>query len=114
MIPDTVRALVDVANERVRQVRLWGEQYHDPWAWYSILGEEVGEVGRELSDALGGLPHGDSKYPRRGSLNVAKYRMELVHVAAVAVAAIETLDGRQLVFEHHVDVNDDPFLTKLP
>lgn len=83
--------LADISIERLRQDRLWGEQNHSPWAWYPILGEEFGEVGKELADALGGLPH-SSGIPRSGALDIAKYRTELIHTAAVAAAAVEALD----------------------
>lgn len=73
-------ALSSVLNERARQIDLWGAQNHGPWAWLPILTEEVGEVAKELADA------------RLSDFRRAEYRKELVHVAAVAVAAIEALD----------------------
>lgn len=67
--------LKDVKAERVRQNILWGRQDHNPDRWLTILVEEVGEVAKAIQE-------GDKK----------NYREELVQVAAVAVAAIESLD----------------------
>lgn len=51
-----------------------GEQNHHPYKWLSILGEEVGECHKAILE---------------GSL--LNYRDELIQVAAVAVAMIESL-----------------------
>jgi NTP pyrophosphatase (non-canonical NTP hydrolase) len=74
--------LLDVAAERVRQNGLWGRQDHAPKKWLAILVEEVGEVAAEIitDAAIVGTTEGDM------------YREELVHVAAVAVAAVESYD----------------------
>jgi hypothetical protein len=74
-----------VHAERVRQDGLWGEQNHDPSTWNEILGEEVGEVDK----AILGI-----KFPRgqTGDELLDAYRTELIHVAAVAVAAVESLE----------------------
>lgn len=77
-----MKTLREVNAERIRQDSLWGEQNHEPGVWYAILGEEVGEVGRELAEAGTGAREFDG----------AAYRMELVQVAAVAVAAIQAYD----------------------
>ena len=80
----TLAVLGDVAVERARQDAKWGEQNHTALYWYAVLGEEYGEVGEALLDYVdepgGGVAHEDH------------YREELIHVAAVAVATIETLD----------------------
>jgi hypothetical protein len=80
----TELVLEDVRLERVRQDEKWGEQNHTAEHFYVILGEEFGEVGEEIldMDILG-----EDSYASRKA-----YRTELVHVAAVAVAAIEKLD----------------------
>jgi|SRR5579859_6031151 len=49
---------------------------------YTVLGEEVGEIGHELNGGIG-----VGKWPNRDRL-----RKELVEVAAVCVAWIEALD----------------------
>lgn len=65
----------DVLKERERQDKKWGPQNHHPERWIIILIEEVGEAGKDLleGDAFG-------------------YRKEMVQVAAVALAAIESFD----------------------
>jgi hypothetical protein len=65
----------DVAKERTSQDRKWGVQNHTPERWLVILGEEYGEACKE---ALEG--------------NLDAYRHELVQTAAVAMAAIDSLD----------------------
>ena len=62
-----------IRNERSRQEAKWGQQNHDPLLWLAILGEEVGEANKAAIEGEGG-----------------KYCKELVEVAAVAVAAVES------------------------
>lgn len=74
----TRRAVFSVLMERGRQDVKWGaggSQSLELWA--TILGEEYGEICRAIL---------------KGDLHDA--REELVHVAAVAVAAIEDVDRR--------------------
>jgi len=68
MILDEVKEHRDIQN------RLWGEQNHVPHEWLAILVEEIGEVAKAIVE---------------GTDN---YRTELLQVAAVAVAAIESWD----------------------
>jgi NTP pyrophosphatase (non-canonical NTP hydrolase) len=70
--------LSEIKEERKRQDKKWGEQNHHPLIWNNILGEEYGEVCKATIEAT------ENDY--------SKYRKELVEVAAVAVAAIESLD----------------------
>ena len=70
--------------ERFRQEDKWGEQNHSPEWWMQILMEEVGEVAKALLEA---------KFGHQGSL--VKYRKEMIHVAAVAVAAIESYNRNE-------------------
>lgn len=79
----TQRVLRDVLAERGRQLERWGEQRHSPPVWLAILTEEVGEVAKEIADAWAGAD----------ILDAEAYRDELIQVAAVAVAAIESIDG---------------------
>ena len=67
--------LEEIKSERQKQDSKWGEQNHATLKWNAILGEEVGEVAKSILE-------GDLK----------NYREELIQVAAVAVAAIESLD----------------------
>lgn len=71
----TIRALLDVSDERRRQNAKWGEQNHPLDTWITVLVEEVGEAAQ---DVLKG--------------RIGECRQELVQVAAVAVAAIEFID----------------------
>ena len=76
--------LEEIGQERDRQVSLWGEQNHDPFKWLAILGEEYGEACKAA------LEQHFPAYPR-----TSNYREELIQVAAVAVAAIDSLDRRE-------------------
>jgi NTP pyrophosphatase (non-canonical NTP hydrolase) len=80
--PQLVAVLRDVVKERQRQDAKWGPQDHHPVWWMSILMEEVGEAAQEVL----ALKFGDAA-KARGDL-----REELLHVAAVAVSAVEALD----------------------
>ncbi len=71
-------ALSNVLYERKRQDAKWGEQNHPPLLWLAILGEEFGEACKAAIEP--------------GCLPLIKYRDEMVHVAAVALAAVESFD----------------------
>lgn len=62
-----------IQAERDKQDKMWGEQNHGKYEWLTILIEEVGEAAESA------LENHDSNYIK-----------ELVQVAAVAVAAIES------------------------
>jgi NTP pyrophosphatase (non-canonical NTP hydrolase) len=74
------QAIADVLTERARQDAKWGEQNLDPFAYLTVLVEEVGEFARAVIDMNWGGP-------AAGSL-----RAEAVQVAAVALAIVECLD----------------------
>jgi len=76
-------ALEDIQKERDSQDARWGQQNHDPLTWLAILGEEVGEVNKAALEATFGSIY-------NGSWD--DYRTELVQVAAVAIAMIESFD----------------------
>jgi NTP pyrophosphatase (non-canonical NTP hydrolase) len=78
----TFNVLHDVACERARQNAKWGERSYSPECWLAVLMEEVGEAAQEVL----GLRLGEAA-KAHGDL-----RKELLHVAAVAVCAIENLD----------------------
>lgn len=69
----------DIRLERAKQNAKWGVQNHNPARWLAILVEEVGEVAKAIVE--------DRSFDVRN---------ELVQVAAVAVAAIESLDRNEL------------------
>lgn len=68
-------ALDEVAAERGKQDAEWGPQDHGPFLWLTIAGEEFGEAARAALDG-----------------RAEAYRLELIHLAAVVVAAVESLD----------------------
>lgn len=70
-----MNVLEEIKVERLKQDAKWGEQNHELLKWNAILGEEFGEVSKAILE-------GDSE----------NYRNELIQVAAVAVAAIESFD----------------------
>lgn len=76
----TDAVLQEVHEERKSQDDKWGEQNHSPLEWLSILTEEVGEVARGINNA------------HFGGASYDNYREELIQVAAVAAAAVESLD----------------------
>lgn len=68
-------AIKQILDERARQDEKWGEQNHHPIGWIAIAAEELGEAAKEALEQ-----------------HYQSYRIELIQVAAVAVAAIESLD----------------------
>lgn len=80
------KPLDDVLAERKRQDGKWGEQNHAPEIWLAILGEEVGEASREV------LEYKFASEVSQFDEHFKKYRKEMVQVAAVALAAIESFD----------------------
>jgi len=75
----------EIYQERQRQLDRWGFQNHKPIEWLSILMEEVGEVSHEALEN-----HFTDFYPPH---SLDDYRKELIQVAAVCVAMIESLDN---------------------
>lgn len=74
------RVLKLVRAEREEQIAAWGPQGHTPLEWYPRLGEEFGEVGKALAE-------GEIK-----EFDVANYREECIHTAAVAMAMVQCID----------------------
>lgn len=75
----SISAIFDeIKSERWRQEEKWGEENHHPPVYYSLLQEEAGEVAKAINE-------GNSK----------SYREELIHLAAVAVAMIESFDRKR-------------------
>lgn len=75
--------LTEVAAECGRQDAKWGQQDHSPERWFAILGEEFGEVAREVTKWIP---------PRDRAPDAANYRQELIQLAAVAVRMVECFD----------------------
>ncbi|MCP4439623.1 MAG: hypothetical protein GY810_11830 [Aureispira sp.] len=80
------KILSQIQAERQRQLEKWGEQNHSPIEWCAILGEEVGEVNKAALESHFKHPNAD----------IEEYRKELVQVAAVAVAMLQSLDRNEL------------------
>ena len=81
MINHTDSVLSEVKEERSLQNLAWGEQDHNPFYWLAVLVEEVGEVAEALV--------------RGHETTIQDYRHELIQVAAVSIAAIESWDRQQ-------------------
>ena len=78
-----------IRHERVNQEAKWGIQNHAPIEWLAILMEEVGEVSREALEY-----HFHKFYKADGQLE--RYEKELIQVAAVALAMLESLSRNEL------------------
>lgn len=85
--------LAEIGRERERQIEKWGVQTLDPPVWLMVLGEEVGEANQAALEHL--FPVLDKGAAQYGPKTLEAYRTELVQVAAVAVAAIESLDRQR-------------------
>lgn len=93
--------LKQISDERTRQDEKFGEQrMHSPAEWLMILGEEVGEANQAALEAHFWNHKGINLKPLDRLSRLEKYRKELIQVAAVAVAAIETLDNGELHPDH--------------
>ncbi len=90
MLEKTGAVLAEILAERQRQDTKWGAQNHAPEVWLMVLAEEVGEANQAVFETL--FPTYDKRAAQRGPRTLAEYRQELIQVAAVAVAAIESLD----------------------
>lgn len=94
----------EIDKERNNQVIKWGDQKHSTTRWVSILTEEVGEVAKEANDATARYDmHRDlTGATRRSQIEMLnRYRMEMIQVTAVAIAAIED-------FDKNMDLSEDP------
>lgn len=87
-VETTSGVLLEVMKERQRQQLKFGVQNHDPFTWLSILGEEVGEANNA---ALEGHVWKSGHRSKNWS-SLDNMREELVQVAAVAVAMVESID----------------------
>jgi len=72
----------EIISERKRQDLIYGNQENHPLSkWVSILTEEVGSVAKQAN-----------LFEERGNeLNLRKYELEIIQVAAVALAMLESL-----------------------
>jgi hypothetical protein len=97
----------EVLVERCKQELKWGEQNHEPILWCAILGEEVGEVNKAALEAkfeiinafretLSIMEFDEASFREKMNEHYKGLREELIQVAAVAVAFVESLDRNQL------------------
>lgn len=94
-----LKILNEIAAERQRQDAKWGEQNWNPVEWVAILGEEFGEVSKE---ALEWYFTNKKELPKSSFTEINEfsrlknYRNELIQVAAVALAMIQSLERNEL------------------
>jgi hypothetical protein len=87
----TLHAIRCVTDERGRQLQKWGVQNHSPLEWMAILVEEVGEAQKEALEH-----HWAGRHYPHDPERLQRLRAELVQVAAVAVAIVESLDRNEI------------------
>lgn len=92
----TTEVLADVLRERFRQDAKWGEQNHSPMYWLGILAEEFGEVAMDVN-----------KYTFETDSLVRERKLhemttELIQVAAVCVAMVESIKRNELAKKEKV------------
>lgn len=74
--------LQKIQDERKRQDEKWGEQNHHPLMWFSIMGEEYGEMCKAFNE-----------YTFDSDCNhLEDMQREAIQVAAVCVAMLECID----------------------
>ena len=71
-----------VTDERKRQDEKWGEQNHHPLMWFSIIGEEYGEMCHAFNE------YSFSEKPEL----LEEMQKEAIQVAACCMAMIECLE----------------------
>ncbi|MCA1593052.1 MAG: hypothetical protein LC754_10460 [Acidobacteria bacterium] len=76
-----------IAEERIRQEAKWGVQHRSDVEWLPILIEEMGEVGKAITE---GAIQSNSLYVTDPD-QVADLCKELIDMAAVAVAHVEDI-----------------------
>jgi len=74
--------IAEILSERKRQDIVFGEQNRTPTKWVSILAEEVGSAAKQANnfDVTG------------NELNLRRYELEIIQVAAVALVTLECLE----------------------
>lgn len=90
---ELTNVMTEVANERIKQDLKWGEQNHRPADWITILVEEVGEASKAALESKFLVCGKEGLTTRKALENL---REELIQVAAVAVASVESLDRNEL------------------
>ena len=71
-----------IRDERTRQDDKWGEQNHHPLLWFSIIGEEYGEMCKAFNE-----------YSFQNDTNrLDEMQREAIQVAASCVAMLECIE----------------------
>jgi len=84
----STRVLKQVSDERISQDNTWGEQNHSNPHWLAILTEELGEVAECVCRT-------DVHSSAVKESAERQLRNELIQVAAVAVAWVESIDRKK-------------------
>lgn len=78
--------LNNIIQERRKQIEKWGDVYHSPIEYIALLAEELGEASRHAHEL-----HWNGKfYDVDADEKMDLFRAELIQVAALAYAAIES------------------------
>jgi hypothetical protein len=77
-----------ILNERKQQDKKWGKQNHHPLYWLAILTEEIGEANKEIVEYINSN--------EIDKFRLQYYEIELIHSAAVIIAAINSLRRNEL------------------
>lgn len=83
--------LYEIVREREHQDRKWGgpdhDDTHEPYAWVSFITVYLGQAISYTS-----VYHSDKSGAGNSEVSLRMFRYNMVKVAALAVAAIETID----------------------
>jgi hypothetical protein len=112
-----LRVIAAVIGRRNKQDAKFGLQNHHPERWLAILGEEFGEVAKEVTEMSFSVtdcptvvrlkeiadprsPEEIAAYNNEWRERLYKFEDELIDTAAVAVAAVQTV--RRIRAEHGI------------
>ncbi len=84
------RILAEVAAERRNQDEQWGVSDHAPDLWALIVAKHAGRLAADALD-FGDLDGGDGR-DGEAYLALQQFRERCVKVAAICVAAVESID----------------------
>lgn len=91
----TVEILTELVDERQRQDAKWGEQNHPMPVWMTVITEEIGEASEAVLKWWFASDYTDKANELANELRIDTIRTELIQVAAVTVAAIESFDRQR-------------------
>jgi len=85
------QSIEEVADELIRQEKIWGEQNHSDYYWLTILIEEVGEAAMAIL-----APEHNANPRATGEHHDHDFRKEVIQIAAVAINWAEAIKRREL------------------